>query len=629
MFASFNLRERIMLNGRGRYWLVLSVLFMLSFAALRLLAGNTWVSVNITLSGPDTFKVYWTTADQQGWTEARSASTYVNARKQRYVLRLPVAAAKVDQLRVDPGDHAGRVTRVSEISLYGLGVDSLRFDAKSGFAEFSAIQHVENLRTRPVLSYKASGNDPGFVVDLAALEARSGSALMWLQAAMLALMLVSLRRRLPWLFQNLRWVPAGLLIVASAALVLALLSKQGAHPDESVHLKAANYYASHYLPAQVCSEASRYTYSAYGVSRTNNREIAYVAAGRYLQLVEFVPAAEYLKLRFLNLSMFFILVLLAFSSVVARYLFLPVLLTPQSWYLFSYYNSDALSLFAVLITAYQVFAPESMLRRVLRGARPPAYVLWLVGLTCLVAMQYWLKLNYVFYPMLLGMLGVSWLWANKRFPDFSQSKPLWWVLALGTALFFSWELSRHAINDFELGLRTQQCSELLAADAYKPSTPLQQSHPNLWLKDKGVTLSDMLGQRQWAKRIFFTGLGAYGYTEYLNRDVHYQVASFMIVLLFLYVLFSVLNRGGRMERLSVLSVLLALSGITMAAAYNNWTSDFQPQGRYLMVYLPIFGTLMAMYHYKLRAAWLSVLAAVPFLLALYSFFAIALIEIPR
>jgi len=618
-----------MLKGRGRYWLVLSVLFVLSFIGLRQLAGNTLVSINISQSAPDTLKIYWTTPAQPGWSEMRSVSAYINARKQRYVLRLPLASDEIQQLRIDPGSHSGRQTQIQSVGLYSLRFSSLSFGGEQGFAAFEPIQHVENLSSGRRLSYTASGNDPGFLVDLAVAERRAGSTL-WLQAALLAVLLMSLGSRLPWLAQNLRWVPAGMLIAASAVLALALLSKQGAHPDEYVHLTAANYYASQYVPPQVCSEATRNTYSVYGASRLNKREIAYAVAGRYLQAVEFVPGPEYLKLRFLNVALFFVLVLLAFQSVRARYLFLPLLLTPQSWYLFSYYNSDALSLFAVLMTAYQVFEPDSMLRRLLQGgARPPGYVLWMLGLVLLVAMQYWLKLNYIFYPLLLGMLGLSWLWVNRRMPPRVQSRPLWLIIVLGTLLFLSWEVPRNAINDFELGARIQQCSELLADDAYKPSTPLDQTHANVRLREKGVTLSDMLVQKQWPRRIFYTGLGAYGYTEYLNRDEHYQIASVLILLLFFYVLFKVLSGGGAMARMSVLSTLAAMSGVTLAAVYINWAADFQPQGRYLMVYLPIFGSLIVMYWQRLSVRWLSALASIPFLLALYSFLAIALIEIPR
>ncbi len=80
---------------------------------------------------------------------------------------------------------------------------------------------------------------------------------------------------------------------------------------------------------------------------------------------------------------------------------------------------------------------------------------------------------------------------------------------------------------------------------------------------------------------------------------------------------------------TVLSTLATLFGVTAAAAYINWTGDYQPQGRYLMVYLPILGTLIALYWRNLGVFWLSVLSMVPFALGLYSFYAVALVEISK
>ena len=105
--------------------------------------------------------------------------------------------------------------------------------------------------------------------------------------------------------------------------------------------------------------------------------------------------------------------------------------------------------------------------------------------------------------------------------------------------------------------------------------------------------------------------------------------SVFVLLLLAYVVIAVALRGGTTGRLSVLSTLAALFGITAAAAYINWTGDYQPQGRYLMGYLPIFGTLIALYWRNLSVFWLSVLTMVPFVLGLYSFYAIALVEIPK
>ncbi len=611
------------------YGLKVFGLFALSYACLQILTTYTLIGINISHSQSDVFRVYWTTMDDGSWTESKSAAIYVNDRKQHHILRLPIGLSDIKTLRIDPGERKGVRTEISEISLYNLSIGKVSFSQQGGFEKFEAIQHVTELKSSSKLSFVADGNDPGFIVDFSTTMSPPSPLLMIAQAALLALILLSLCSRLGWLIKDLRWMPAALLLVGCSIVVMAMISRQNSHPDEHVHLAAASYYSANFIAPQVCSKESQYTYSTYGVSRLNNREIAYYVSGRYLQLVDFLPVADYLKLRFFNIAMFFVLVLLAFSHVRARYLFLPLLLTPQAWYLFSYYNSDALSLFVVSLTAYLVFIPQSILRRLLRGERPPGYVLWVLGLALIVALQFWLKLNYIFYPVLLVMLGVSWWFSNRRVPDMSFVRPLWIVLALGTVLFLSWEISRHAINDYALGERVLDCREQLAHAQYKPSTPLNQTHANFRLRSKGVSLQSMLFERNWAERIFYTAQGVYGYTEYLNQTAHYKIASAFILLLLAYVIFRVSFMGGMMGRLSVLSTLAALLGITAAAAYFNWTGDYQPQGRYLMVYLPILGTLIALYWRILNVLWLSLLSMVPFSLGLYSFYTIALVEISK
>jgi hypothetical protein len=612
---------------RSRYWLTFLLLFAASLFILSKLANNTLMSIDISHSYSSNLHIYWTTESDSTWTQEKSAAVYVNDRKQRYLLRLPVALSDITQLRVDPSIKRGIRTRISELSLYSLNSARLAFTGEQAFSGFVPNEQLKDVKSGSRLSFESTGNDPGFVVQIPSTKSQPQPVLMWLQAGLLTLLLMSFIARFPWLVQELRWVSAGLLMVATAITVMALLSKSNVHPDEFAHLNSAKYYASHYTPQQVCSVDGRDSYSIYGISRLDKREIAYYIGGRYLQWVDFVPGPDYLKLRFLNVALFFVMVLLAFTQARARFLLLPILLTPQAWYLFSYYNSDALSLFAVYLLAYQVFVPQSMLRRLLDGERPPGAVFWVIGLALIAAMQYWVKLNYMFYPIFLGMLAASWWLLNRRLPDLSHTRLLWFVMALGTALFVSWEGARHAINDFALSERIAECRELTADAAYKPSTPLTKMHGNLHLRERGVSFYDMLVVKRWPERIFYTGLGAYGYTEFLNRYLHYEIVSGFIVALLFYILLMVSLRGGAMGRLSALSLLAAMTAVTLAAAYANWTQDFQPQGRYLLVYLPLLGTLMALYRKTLSTAVISLLASVPFALGLYSYFSIALVEI--
>ena len=614
-----------------RHWLGFVLLLVVCFFAIQKLAGYTFVRVHLSSSFATPFKVYWQTAADHGWTETNSVSVRVNARKERHILILPVPVASIDKLRVDPSEHADVETHLRSISLHHLYAETILFGGRDNkeFARFKPNEQTDVLALGHTLKLKSTGIDAGFEVDLPEIRIQPEPILRITQSIILALCLFMLVMRFPWMTEHLRWVPPSFLLVACCVMVMALVSNINTHPDEGTHIDNALYYAEHYIPPEVCAEDTRFTYSKYGVSRLDKREIAYYLAGRYLQVVDVIPAPNYLKLRFMNVSLLFVLVLLMWRQVAARFLFLPLLLTPQSWYLFAYFNSDALSLFVVCVTAYQVCIPQSILRRILSGERPPGLAIWVLGLSLLVAMQFWLKLNFMFYPILLAMLAASWWILNRRWPNMRFAAPAIMAMVIGTVLFLGWEVTRHAINDFELAERIHACQDETAELAYKPSTPLFETHPTILLRDKGVSLKQMLTEMDWAIRTFYTGLGAYGYTEFLNSNAHYQFVSGAIVLFFLYVVLTIVIRGDGMARLAVLSTMAAMAGITLAAIANNWLQSFQTQGRYLIVYLPLLGTLIALYKDKLSALWLSLLASIPFLLGLYSFLAIAMTEIPK
>ncbi len=602
---------------------------MLCYAGLKVVSHYTFVSLQIENSHSSFFKVYWTTDQHPSWSEGQSSVLYANSQKNNFILPLDVALADIRLLRFDPAVKRGVDTTILRIGLHNVDTRSSIFDSAEAFEQLKPNDQVRKLPIDSSFSYRSLGNDPGFLVDLAEAELQPQPLVRLTLALILASVLFGLYLSFPSLNKELRIVPLGMLIVGGAVLALSTVSKFDTHPDEVTHVTNAEFYRTHYKPPEACSDETRYTYTTYGVSRLDNREIAYYLGGRYLQLVEAIPATNYSKLRYLNVALFLMLLLMAVRAPQSRILFLPLLLTPQAWYLFSYYNSDALSLFAVYLAAFQVFVPTSILRRLLRGERPPTLVLGVILIALVIALQYWVKLNYIFYPLFLIMLGLSWWILNRRMPDLTTAAPIMAALVLGTSLFLSWEVSRHAINDFSLAEKAYSCREITAGRLYKPSTPLDKVHLNFRLRDKGYSLVDMVTRKNWFERIYSSALGTYGYTQYSNSINHYKIVSLFILLLFAYVVVTVLVRGDAMARMAVLSTIAAIGGITFAAALNNWDQDYQPQGRYLMVYLPLFGSLMAMYAHKLSLKMVTLLGLIPFLMGLYSFYAVALIEIPK
>jgi len=604
-------------------------LFALGYFMLGHLASYTLVSVDLSNSHSSKFKLYWITDNNHAWSEKNAAAVYVNSRKKHHRLLLPVEAGKIRGLRIDPTDRKGVKSVIRSIDLYSVGRTPVSIDSRKEFSRLKANDEVDELSvSKSSINLTAIGDDPYLVAEISPGQPYPAFFSRAVPAMVLGLVGVMLIIMLPGLSRELRFVPGAMLLAGVLVTAMASLTRDNAHPDESVHIKVAQYYQHHYSPPVVCSRESLFTYSIYGVSRLNKREIAYYLGGRYLQMVSAVPANDYLKLRFLNVAMFAVLVLLAFVKPMFRYIALPLLLTPQAWYLFGYYNSDALSLFGVCLFAWQLFDSNSVLRKIFHGEHVRLAALAAVSLALLFALQLWLKINFMFYHFFVVMLAVSWLLARRSIPRPASLVTLSVSVILGMSLFMGWEGWRRGVNDFQLAEKFAQCQELTAGEIYKPSTPLEHTHPTLRLRDKGVSLLTMLEKYNWTQRIFYTALGAYGYTEYLSVNRHYEIVSGFILLLFMYVSMTVIIRGNGFDRLSVLSALAAMAALVVAAAGTSWINDMQAQGRYLLVFLPIFGSLLLLHRQRLNLLVVTSLSLVPFILALASFILIGLLELP-
>ena len=81
--------------------------------------------------------------------------------------------------------------------------------------------------------------------------------------------------------------------------------------------------------------------------------------------------------------------------------------------------------------------------------------------------------------------------------------------------------------------------------------------------------------------------------------------------------------------MSALLVLAASAALIGASLYHSWTADFQAQGRYLFPIAGMISLLLGQNREVFNNRWLSLLTMVMFFLSLYSFTAIALLEIPR
>ena len=75
-------------------------------------------------------------------------------------------------------------------------------------------------------------------------------------------------------------------------------------------------------------------------------------------------------------------------------------------------------------------------------------------------------------------------------------------------------------------------------------------------------------------------------------------------------------------------VLLSATLIAVSL-YHSWTKDFQAQGRYLLPILPMLGVLCMQGGKAIGPKILTLDTTAMFLLSVYSYICVALLEIPR
>ncbi len=576
------------------------------------------------------FKVYWPNQHGQ-YSERNSAQLLLKPGLSQNQLRLANLAG-LGRLRLDPSENKTASLVIRRITLRQSGFPNDELRRKEEFAaRLRATAEVEQLRLLPEggVSMTVRGPDPQLELTLPTLERRfSWPEVLELGLALLLIAACSLLFvRLP--FRRLNFVPALGAFALALILVMAVISAYNTHPDERMHVAASLYYQDHSLPPRVGDPAIHDTYSVYGVSRLHSGEIYYLLAGKSLRLFKPFQLEPYLALRLLNALLFCALAFCAFSIPDFRYFFLPLLISPQIWYIFSYTDSEGLSLALCLLAAWQLAAERSALNRLLRDE--PEKMSWLAPLLLgllfgLLLLQkqnfYFLYIFFFFY-----FIWRNWLmppvWSGRTLARFTA------VVLIGGSLFAAAKITDAWVNDFRKNELLLAAREQYAEPMYKPDTPLLQKHPYLQMRDRGKTLKQLLTLDRWGEKSFRTAFGVYGYTQYSAPFSYYDHVRSTGLLLLLTLALSAAWRGG-LPALSLLGLAAGWTAFFLGGLiYHAWTADFQAQGRYLLPMVPMFAILC--YHYArivIRPLFYSFFFLL-FLLSVYNFVFVGLHDIGK
>jgi hypothetical protein len=409
--------------------------------------------------------------------------------------------------------------------------------------------------------------------------------------------------------------------------VMALTTLNDHHPDESVHARAAAYYENHWMMPAVDSPEIADTFSRYGFSRLNSTEICYFLTGKFTRLLDNFHLPSYQCYRMFNVLLLSALVLLTFQSLTARLIFIPFLMTPQAWYLFSYYNSDAFALFTAFLAAYQVTCDNSLFNRFLAGQANLWQALLLLG--PLVAALLLTKKNFYFFVIFLVLYIVSKFVFKRYQRTLPVVKKLIVIICAGTAIFGVRYGADISVNGFDKGAKVQQVREQKAAYMYKPSTSLNEKHPYLYIRARGVGFKKYLEKYRWGGKAVRSFYGVYGYMTVSGTTAYYDLMRITGFLFLGFITITILWKGGWWENTMLCNA--AVCGLTLIglACYRSWVNDLQAQGRYLLVVLPILGMLIAHTRQLFQPLIMRSFVVFMFVMSLYNYIFVGLFKLAK
>jgi hypothetical protein len=436
-----------------------------------------------------------------------------------------------------------------------------------------------------------------------------------------------------------------------AVLVLARESRFDAHPDEGFHTQTATYYVEHWLPPGASDpQLVPYLHALYGVSYLMTRppEIAYLAGAKLTTLFFGSPfaalspesdaaashaaAAQFgLALRFFSWALLVLLSLVLMLRVGSDPIYpLLLLLTPQLWYIFSYFNGDTLPFFAAFLLAFELGRRDSAVSRFLeapawrQGARGAVLGGGLIALLLLA------KANY--YPFLLFLLFYAAWQVLAAVPGQRRQLARRWALLGCLAVFAAgpFLFADLARNGFDKAGQVEALRELHAAPAFKPSAIAQgDAYPGLALHDRGIPFGDLFRRLNWHRLTAESFLGLYGYVSAVASPACYLVQALVLGLV-LAVLSVVAARRLRRRTLPLLVATAGCCLLLLAASlYRSWFFDFQPQGRYLFPALPMLLVLWRTLVGEARVKALAFLLPLAWLVSMYSFVTVAIAGLVR
>lgn len=390
-----------------------------------------------------------------------------------------------------------------------------------------------------------------------------------------------------------RWFVAVLLgLVLAQVAVMSARSPADGHPDEELHVTTARYFRSHWLtPPATDPEVVRYLDPRYGTSYllATPPQILYPLAAKAVFPARGDPAFRR-GLRGFNLAL---LLLLAGTCAVlaarSRWPAFFLLLTPQLWYAFAYFNGDAFAFFLAFAVALLIGCPRSRFRAWLENKSPDAGAAAALPVALGLGLLVLAKHNYYAFIAGAAVFALALAWRAGGAAGRGPRLRRWLLVVVLAGLVPLPFIIRDAvINDFDKSAIKAELREAYALPEFKPSRIHEPgSNPGLALRAKGVGLHEVLGRMNWPRRFFRSFTGVFGPMTILAPPAYYILQGILYAALGAAAWLALLRGRPRFEQLLALLAVGFIGWMLLDAVLYSWLYDFQAQGRYLFPAIPM------------------------------------------
>jgi uncharacterized membrane protein len=304
----------------------------------------------------------------------------------------------------------------------------------------------------------------------------------------------------------------------------------------------------------------------------------------------------------------------------SRLIFLVLLITPQVWYIFSYFNSDAFSLFLSLIIISELVTEHSLFRRFLGAIKPSQFILGGILMGLLLGLLLLSKRNYYIFIIFILFFIIWQIWQKGGTERKQILLRYLFVMGLGLSLFLLRYGYDVAVNGWDKADKMVAYAEKVAEPPFKPSVAgSANAYYGLQLRAKGVKYYELFSEWKWHRTSFRSFFGVYNYMKIAPPRIFFKIVFVVMSLFLIYIISSISVKGERWDKIFMVIVLGFICACIFFSTYHSWVHDFQAQGRYLFPILGMLALLIYQNQKILDKFWLASFVTVLCGLSAYSF----------